>query len=738
MSTAPAQLSPQDFAAKIRAKYPGAYDSLSDADLTAKVVAKHPEYQSVVGASNSGSSPVSGGVTEGHNVPPQPEGFWHSLASVAGIPTNEDESKQFVNDKVRHLANLTASGNLLDPMSYMMGTPAEMHPSVVQGANKTGQEASATVQSLKQKQYLDAAGHAAGTLGYGASTALTPVGGAGLQKAGEQFGEGNIKGGLGTTTGIIAPLAVSDVASSPTARALFQNDLAATSHDILNKGAVDVKSKLWDAHNQVSQRVGQLKNDIASADYQAGPPSIPTADLQSKVLDLSDKYRASDSNTPAFSTAAKRIADLPANLSFKDLADLKSEVGTKWSKTPDGTPDSAAINELRSTIDQKLSDRATDLDRTKQYGAFNKLWSTLMGYESDGVMGKLLNADNGAKFMDVLKDPANKAEIARTVDSLQNFGLDPDTLKNFQQAHEPLHRFVSNPGMISKLRLVLEHPATAIPGMIAGGLVGSAIPLPGMTAIGGAGGAYASSRIASRISAARAVAKLGVPELTGEMSEAAQVKPVGSGDKPIPPVPVAPSTPSGGGNPSGAADAKAIADKYANSPKSPEYGGESQPAPNVTVNAVDPKKVVEFGQALGFKKADAIARAKEAIAANPYDLEAAQDYVAGKRTDKAAQIQNIKTNGSSESAASQEAINRTASEKSQSIQRIRIDTRSGKETPLIGVDAVDATPGPYDVIVKRSPSGDQVLDRGGNVHKVYNSPKVTNLSERIKNSRNQK
>lgn len=428
---------------------------------------------------------------------------------------------------------------------------------------------------------------------------------------------------------------------APVARAMFQSDLAATSHDILNKGAVDVKSKLWDAHNQVSQRVGQLKNDIASADYQAGPPSIPTADLQSKVLDLSDKYRASDSNTPAFSTAAKRIADLPANLSFKDLADLKSEIGTKWSKTPDGTPDSAAINELRSTIDQKLSDRATDLDRTKQYGAFNKLWSTLMGYESDGVMGKLLNADNGAKFMDVLKDPANKAELARTVDSLQNFGLDPDTLKNFQQAHEPLHNFVNQNGM-NRLRLVLQNPTTSLPGMIAGGAIGAATGIPGGAYLGGTGGALAGARLPARFGAARAVADLGAPALTGEMSEAAQVKPVGSGDKPIPPAPVATSTPSGGGNPSGAADAKAIADKYANSPKSPEYGGESQAAPKATVNAVDPKEVTEFAQALGYKKADAIARAKEAIAANPYDLKAAQDYVAGKRGTKADAIQATK------------------------------------------------------------------------------------------------
>jgi hypothetical protein len=69
-------------------------------------------------------------------------------------------------------------------------------------------------------------------------------------------------------------------------------------------------------------------------------------------------------------------------------------------------------------------------------------------------------------------------------------------------------------------------------------------------------------------------------------------------------------------------------------------------------------------------------------------------------------------NASGESAASQEAINRVASEKAGGIKRFRIDTRSGNEIPLTGVDAVDARPGQYDVIVERSPKGETVLDSG--------------------------
>lgn len=71
-----------------------------------------------------------------------------------------------------------------------------------------------------------------------------------------------------------------------------------------------------------------------------------------------------------------------------------------------------------------------------------------------------------------------------------------------------------------------------------------------------------------------------------------------------------------------------------------------------------------------------------------------------------------KTNASGESSASMEAINRVASEKLGKSQRIKIDTRSGKETPLHGVDAVDVKPGDHDVIVQRTPKGETLLDKG--------------------------
>src|SRR5689334_7991543 len=62
------------------------------------------------------------------------------------------------------------------------------------------------------------------------------------------------------------------------ATALFKREMSATAHDIMTKTATGAKRQLWDAHAKVSDRVGQLINDISAADYNAGEPSIPVQD----------------------------------------------------------------------------------------------------------------------------------------------------------------------------------------------------------------------------------------------------------------------------------------------------------------------------------------------------------------------------------------------------------------------------------------------------------------------------
>lgn len=64
-------------------------------------------------------------------------------------------------------------------------------------------------------------------------------------------------------------------------------------------------------------------------------------------------------------------------------------------------------------------------------------------------------------------------------------------------------------------------------------------------------------------------------------------------------------------------------------------------------------------------------------------------------------------NASGESAASQEAINRAASEKAQGIKTYVVDTRSGVRRPLLGIDAADHNPGPYEKVIQVGKDGQE-------------------------------
>ena len=77
-------------------------------------------------------------------------------------------------------------------------------------------------------------------------------------------------------------------------------------------------------------------------------------------------------------------------------------------------------------------------------------------------------------------------------------------------------------------------------------------------------------------------------------------------------------------------------------------------------------------------------------------------------------------NASGESAASQEAISRTASEKAKGQVRFLVDTRSGHYKPIIGgVDAADVQPGNHEILVQmgvgKDPNAPSILARGKHV-----------------------
>lgn len=78
----------------------------------------------------------------------------------------------------------------------------------------------------------------------------------------------------------------------------------------------------------------------------------------------------------------------------------------------------------------------------------------------------------------------------------------------------------------------------------------------------------------------------------------------------------------------------------------------------------------------------------------------------------------VAKNASGESDASLEALNAVKNDVTKGVKTIRIDTRSGNETPIYGVNTRDVSAGPYETIVRRYPDGtEEILDQGAKARK---------------------
>lgn len=143
-----------------------------------------------------GAAQKAGGVInteQGTPDNPQPkEGFWHSLGSVFGLTSEQLSQKPSMGSAFE--AGIPGAGAIHNAVNSA--------PSL---ARKAGEESNASFESLKHGDITSFLAHQIGGMGYTGAVVLSPFMGESPAKAGEQFGEGNIKGGLGTTTGILAP-----------------------------------------------------------------------------------------------------------------------------------------------------------------------------------------------------------------------------------------------------------------------------------------------------------------------------------------------------------------------------------------------------------------------------------------------------------------------------------------------------------------------------------------------------
>lgn len=612
MSTPTSPLSVQDFASRIRTKFPGSYDSIPDDELARRIVAKHPEYQDKV---SLGATPTAQTTGQGQGAPAT------SAATPSMMPSGSDWL---------HAAGLPAS------MTEAQMTPGQ---ALKIGATNVMHAADPTflLRSFAGPMVKEGVRYAKGIWEHGGipepmdavhlGSAFNPFAAPVVSQMSDLREKG--KEGEATATGVLGAGTLALGEALPKAVGFFKPGLPETAHTILGNAATRVKQTVGQGgpvYQAVSDHFGKLTNDIAAADYASGK-KIPMNDIWEKALEHADDY-AAGKTTPKFNAIVDEIQKRPVELTWKELHDLQQNVDKVTSAAAEGSRDAGAANQMRSAIAKKLDAKAGEVGRGDQWNAAKTIWRSLKEYQGDGVLKKLLNtgtepvapggvSEGGKQFFDVLTDPANQAKLKEINKGFEPYGLPADYFKDVAKSHAPLHDYLSLQsgapgGVVSRFRLAIQHPGPAIPPMVAGAALGTASGIPAGGYLGGSLGALAGVRGAARARAISALSELGgAPDISSPMTEAAKVKPVGTGAKPTPPA--------------------------------------------AAPGAVNMNELTEALKSLGYKKDDAASLARMGMAEFPNDFNKALNRAmqGPQAALKAADIQKVKSvSGGSQAATS--------------------------------------------------------------------------------------
>lgn len=362
-----AKMNSQQFAANVRAKFPGAYDNIPDEDLTQKVLLKYPQYNSVVeGGPTQPSLPIPSGL-QGPPAPPAKPGvvqrFATNFNSGFGVPEsvqqNPMEGVQGLKMAVSHPSTLGASlqnigSNAVDAQSNLAG----------QG-----------LYQMKQPGVLNKVGGATNLVLSG-----VPVVGPAIANAGQQlFKNGDIAGGLGSTAALVSQLAsahpttASAIADMPGRAASSVPKIAdSVMHpiDAAKNSVVPVADKLALGKNPAEILTRATKPTVGLPEYEAS--------LNRAIPDLA---KANPRSLDQLASAADSIRDN----NWMKYTDMKSQ----FAKPEGAGPYNPARVDANPVADaQVASIPATDLFEKPNQQSFIQRGSRMTTQGDPGILEK--------------------------------------------------------------------------------------------------------------------------------------------------------------------------------------------------------------------------------------------------------------------------------------------------------------------------------------------------------------
>ena len=591
-----------------------------------------------------------------------------------------------------------------------------------------------------------------------------------------EHGAGRLVGGLST---IFAAVEAPEVASKLKAVPGEVVETAKVANEARNKSVVTAAANnvlQHDAKNVIiptivqavkntQESIGRRVKNIADADRvdsaQAGRAgSFTRTDMATAIKDAVDATNAQKVPKPATAKVIKTLSRYGQDMSWEDLKDLRSVVGSALSEA--AGKDRAVLGKLYDDYLGKMKARAVQLGKTDAFDEYVTNTRELQKHK-DGIISKLQGADTGLKLYTELAKASNKPELNDMFNLLERHGGIPsgfvdELVKTRRPIFDLAKRADGGDASGGRLGALLRHPMAAGTAMVGTGLglsLASPVPITG-SFVASLIAAQKAANFMDRFDAVKAMRSIRRATPPNLLKGAPTPFPGGAGPS---------ATPSGGGTPpsAGPVTPSGTSPVRPSAPVSPSVGAPAAPASleelmgrvakaqerRTPTGAIAPERraAARMGGPLNIQRTyvlnemrtklqsgklsptehDVLQRQYVSMKAHPEDLPPEGDLksmkVQPKKMSKAeAEVEQVKRhitpNVSGESAASQEAISRVASEKAKGIKRVKIDTRSGAEMPLIGVDAVDVKPGPHDVIVQRGPDGETVLDKGAQARYV--------------------
>lgn len=418
-----------DLGQKVKAKYPGEYDDLDDAEVGRRVKAKFPGDYDDFADTPSAAAPQQ---------PQQPSAlsrFGTSLANTTGIPqmirsASQEQAPTSIGQAVKQ--GLTNAITQSPPsLAWQIGKNIW---------NQQKQQFSQAGQAFKEGNYYEAGGRAlAGAL---------PVVGPMAAQAGEQIRSGDVAGGLGTAVGAIGQVYAPKLASGATGAA----------------GAV-------------ARGVGKAGAEIIGKTTGVGPKAFraaasnPSPELVSAMRGATDEMDMLANLKDAFQNVKnqrgaqyrQQLAQIPAGPPLdltqlrNDMLDALDDHGVNVTISDDLTPLGADTFTPRTSLDFS---RSTISDKAAQ-GAVQGLVNDVMNWGSQPGDLTPLGVDTLKRRIDDLYSPSSNARaLVQKVKSSARDTL--NQVRGYQQMTKDYADASNFLDQLSDLSLTSKNPGTAI------------------------------------------------------------------------------------------------------------------------------------------------------------------------------------------------------------------------------------------------------------------------------------